>query len=38
MDCSVAERLNRDALSLPSSVGLSPEEQQRVVNIILDKE
>jgi len=38
VDCSVAERLNRDALSLPSSVGLSPEEQQRVVNIILDKE
>ena len=29
--CEVAERLHRDALSLPSSVGLTPGEQQRVI-------
>lgn len=33
-DCSVAERLNRDALSLPCSVGLSPDEQEWVVRQI----
>ncbi len=35
VDCSVAERLNRDALSLPSSVGLGAEDQQRVIEIAL---
>lgn len=35
VDCSVAERLNRDALSLPSSVGLTAEDQQRVFNYIM---
>jgi perosamine synthetase len=35
VDCTVAEDLNRDALSLPSSVGLSAEEQQRVIDAIL---
>ncbi len=29
--CPVAERLNRDALCLPSSVGLTPQQQQRVI-------
>ena len=33
-DCSVAERLNRDALSLPSSVGLKSTDQDRVVQRI----
>ncbi|MBI4538159.1 MAG: LegC family aminotransferase [Gemmatimonadetes bacterium] len=33
-DCSVAERLNRQALSLPSSVGLSAADQQRVIDVI----
>ena len=33
-DCSVAERLNRDAISLPSSVGLLSKEQAYVVSII----
>lgn len=32
--CPVAERLNRDALCLPSSVGLTPAQQQRVVDEI----
>lgn len=32
--CDVAEQLNRDALSLPSSVGLSPESQERVIDSI----
>ncbi len=36
VDCFVAERLNRDALSLPSSVGLSDMEQQSVINTILN--
>jgi perosamine synthetase len=31
-DCSVAERLYRDALSLPCSVGLTPDEQERVID------
>lgn len=30
--CNVAERLNRQALSLPCSVGLEPQQQTRVVN------
>lgn len=30
-DCSVAEALNRDALSLPCSVGLAPDAQARVI-------
>lgn len=34
-DCTVAERLNRDAISLPCSVGLTPQEQQRVIEDIL---
>ncbi len=33
-DCLTAERLNRQALSLPCSAGLTPEEQQRVVDSI----
>lgn len=32
----VAERLNRDALSLPSSVGLTAEQQQRVIDVLRD--
>lgn len=31
-DCSVAERLNAEALSLPSSVGLTDDDQQRVIS------
>ena len=34
-DCAVAERLNRDAISLPCSVGLTPQEQQRVIENIV---
>jgi len=33
-DCSVAERLNRMAISLPCSAGLTCEEQQRVIERI----
>jgi len=33
-DGSVAERLNRDALSLPCSVGLAPDAQARVIEAI----
>jgi perosamine synthetase len=33
-DCSVAERLNQTALSLPCSVGLSEAQQARVVEVI----
>ena len=33
-DCSVAERLNRDAISLPCSVGLADSDQQRVIELI----
>ena len=36
VDCSVAERLNRDALSLPSSVGLMAEDQKRVIETVLN--
>lgn len=32
--CDVAERLNRDALSLPCSVGLTVEDQERVINAV----
>jgi perosamine synthetase len=32
--CPVAERLNRDALSLPCSVGLTDDEQARVIEAI----
>lgn len=35
LDCPVAEQLNRDALSLPSSVGLKPKDQQRVIDVVL---
>lgn len=34
MDCPVAECLNRTALSLPCSVGLKDEEQQRVIDVV----
>lgn len=34
-DCHVAERLNRQALSLPCSVGLTAADQQRVIDGIL---
>ncbi|MBC8549040.1 MAG: DegT/DnrJ/EryC1/StrS family aminotransferase [Candidatus Brocadiales bacterium] len=34
VDCSVAERLNRDAISLPCSVGLLDQEQEQVINMI----
>jgi perosamine synthetase len=34
--CPVAERLNRDALSLPSSVGLSDDSLQTVISTITD--
>lgn len=33
-DCTVAERLNEQALSLPSSVGLAPGDQDRVLQTI----
>jgi perosamine synthetase len=32
--CEVADRLNRDALSLPCSVGLTAEQQARVLGVI----
>jgi perosamine synthetase len=32
--CPVAERLNRDVLTLPSSVGLTPDDQERVISLI----
>jgi perosamine synthetase len=32
--CNVAEYLNRHALSLPSSVGLTPAQQQRVIDLL----
>jgi perosamine synthetase len=34
-DCSVAERLNRDALSLPCSSGLSASQQEEVIDRLL---
>jgi perosamine synthetase len=33
-DCSVAERLNRECLSLPCSVGLTPTQQNRVIDVL----
>jgi perosamine synthetase len=33
-DCPIAERLYRQALSLPCSVGLSEHDQQRVIEAI----
>jgi perosamine synthetase len=33
-DCTVAERLNRDAISLPCSVGLVNADQQRVIESV----
>jgi perosamine synthetase len=33
-DCTVAERLNRDAISLPCSIGLTPDQQQRVIEVV----
>jgi perosamine synthetase len=33
-DCSTAERLNRDALSLPCSVGLTDDAQSRVIEAV----
>lgn len=35
LGCSTAERLNRDALSLPCSVGLHEEDQKRVIRTVL---
>lgn len=35
-DCSVAERLNRQALSLPSSASLSSEQRDRVIRAVLE--
>jgi perosamine synthetase len=34
-ECPVAEALHRDALSLPCSVGLTPEEQEEVIRAVL---
>ncbi len=34
LPCPVAERLNRDAISLPCSAGLTQEEQVRVIHIV----
>jgi len=34
MPCPVADLLNRDALSLPSSVGLRAQDQQRVIELL----
>jgi perosamine synthetase len=31
-DCQVAERLYRECLSLPCSIGLTPDQQHRVIN------
>ncbi len=36
VDCSVSEKLNREAISLPCSVGLTTEEQQRVIDLIIN--
>lgn len=35
--CEVADRLNRDALSLPSSVGLTREQQTKVLAVLQSK-
>jgi perosamine synthetase len=34
LDCPVAEKLNRDAISLPCSVGLTKKEQTRVIESV----
>ena len=34
--CEVAERLNREALSLPCSAGLSAEQQEKVIAVVTD--
>jgi perosamine synthetase len=34
VDCSVAEKLNREAVSLPCSVGLTSSEMDRVISVI----
>ncbi|HET7565278.1 MAG TPA: LegC family aminotransferase [Gemmatimonadaceae bacterium] len=34
MECPVAERVNRDALCLPCSVGLTEEQQSRVIEAV----
>lgn len=36
VDCSVAERLNREAISLPCSVGLNASEQQQVIAFLME--
>lgn len=36
VDCSTAERLNRDALSLPSSVGLPGKDLKSVIGVIVN--
>ena len=35
LDCSVAERINRTAISLPCSVGLTKVQQERVISQII---
>jgi len=35
-DCSVAEHLNHEAISLPCSVGLASADQQRVIELLKD--
>lgn len=35
-DCTVAERLNRDAISLPCSIGLTQTDQRRVIELLSD--
>ena len=35
-DCTVAERLNREGLSLPCSVGISDAEIEQVVSVIAE--
>ncbi len=37
LPCPVAERLQRTALSLPSSVGLSAADQERVIDCVLEQ-
>jgi perosamine synthetase len=37
LPCPVADRLHRDAVSLPSSSGLSPEAQEHVIRVLLGR-
>jgi len=37
MPCPVAERLKREAISLPCSVGLTDEQQRRVIDVVLER-